>query len=215
MALLPCGFVGELCIGGHGLARGYLRQPELSADRFVPDPFGGPDDRLYRTGDLARWLPDGTIEFIGRRDGQVKIHGHRIETGEIEAAIAAGADAFITGEISEPQAHYAREMGVAFLACGHHATERYGAQAVAGHVAAQLGLTHDAVNSPIAITLGDPAGIGPEIIAKAFREAPDATRGAFVAGDVGTMRQASQALAAPGELAWPVLEIESVAEVAT
>lgn len=89
MALLPTGFVGELCIGGHGLARGYLRQPALSAERFVPDPFGGPDDRLYRTGDLARWLPDGTVEFIGRRDGQVKIHGHRIETGEVEAAILA------------------------------------------------------------------------------------------------------------------------------
>ncbi|MEZ2293483.1 amino acid adenylation domain-containing protein [Variovorax sp. RCC_210] len=87
MALLPTGFIGELCIGGHGLARGYLRQPELSAERFVADPFGGPDDRLYRTGDLARWLPDGTLEFIGRRDGQVKIHGHRIETGEVEAAV--------------------------------------------------------------------------------------------------------------------------------
>jgi dinuclear metal center YbgI/SA1388 family protein len=62
--------------------------------------------------------------------------------GYFEAAIAAGADAFITGEISEPQAHYAREMGVAFLACGHHASERYGAPAVAGHVAAQLGLAH-------------------------------------------------------------------------
>ncbi len=62
--------------------------------------------------------------------------------GYFEAAIAAGADAFITGEISEPQAHYAREMGVAFLACGHHASERYGAPAVAGHVAAQLGLQH-------------------------------------------------------------------------
>lgn len=63
-----------------------------------------------------------------------------------EAAIAAGADAFITGEISEPQAHYARELGVAFLACGHHATERYGAQAVAGHVAAQLGLAHEFID---------------------------------------------------------------------
>jgi dinuclear metal center YbgI/SA1388 family protein len=62
--------------------------------------------------------------------------------GYFEAAIAAGADAFLTGEISEPQAHYAREMGVAFLACGHHATERYGAPAVAGHVAGQLGLEH-------------------------------------------------------------------------
>ena len=63
-----------------------------------------------------------------------------------EAAIAAGADAFLTGEISEPQAHYAREMGVAYLACGHHATERYGAQAVAGHVAAQLGVAHEFID---------------------------------------------------------------------
>jgi dinuclear metal center YbgI/SA1388 family protein len=66
--------------------------------------------------------------------------------GHFEAAIAAGADAFITGEISEPQAHYARETGVAFLACGHHATERYGAPAVAAHVAAQLGLAHEFID---------------------------------------------------------------------
>jgi dinuclear metal center YbgI/SA1388 family protein len=66
--------------------------------------------------------------------------------GYFEAAIAAGADAFITGEISEPQAHYAREMGVAFLACGHHATERYGAPAVAAHVAARLGLAHEFID---------------------------------------------------------------------
>ncbi len=66
--------------------------------------------------------------------------------GHFEAAIAAGADAFITGEISEPQAHYAREMGVAYLACGHHATERYGAPAVAGHIAAQLGLAHEFID---------------------------------------------------------------------
>jgi putative NIF3 family GTP cyclohydrolase 1 type 2 len=68
--------------------------------------------------------------------------------GYFEAAIAAGAQAFVTGEISEPQAHYARECGVSFLACGHHATERYGAPAVAAHVASQLGLDHQFIDIP-------------------------------------------------------------------
>lgn len=83
---VPIGVVGELYIGGAGLARGYLNRPELTAEHFVADPFR-PDDRLYRSGDLARYLPDGTIECLGRADDQIKLRGFRIEVGEIEAAL--------------------------------------------------------------------------------------------------------------------------------
>lgn len=89
---VPVGLPGELYIGGHGLSRGYLRRADLTAEKFIPNPFSGEAGaRLYCTGDRARYMPDGNIEFLGRLDYQVKLRGHRIEPGEIEAAMGEHA----------------------------------------------------------------------------------------------------------------------------
>jgi amino acid adenylation domain-containing protein len=85
---VPIGAVGELHVGGAGVTRGYLNRPELTAERFVPDPFTGDHNvRIYKTGDLVRYLPDGELVYLGRNDSQVKIRGFRIELGEIEARL--------------------------------------------------------------------------------------------------------------------------------
>ena len=90
---VPIGVAGELHIGGDGLARGYLNRPELTEEKFIPNPFSEESgSRLYKTGDLARYLPDGNIEFLGRRDDQVKLRGFRVELGEIEAVLAEHPD---------------------------------------------------------------------------------------------------------------------------
>jgi amino acid adenylation domain-containing protein len=112
---LPPGVTGELCIGGAGVGRGYLGRPRLTAERFVPDPFGTePGARLYRTGDLGRLRPDGTFEFLGRRDEQIKIRGHRIECGEVESVLQRHPSVTSAAVVGRPSRAGDREL-VAFV----------------------------------------------------------------------------------------------------
>jgi natural product biosynthesis luciferase-like monooxygenase protein len=104
------GVSGEILIGGAGVARGYLEQPQLTQERFVSDPFGNSESRLYRTGDLGQWLPDGALAYLGRLDHQVKIRGHRIEPGEIEAALNRHPSVRQSAVVARPDAAGAQQL---------------------------------------------------------------------------------------------------------
>ncbi|WP_157655291.1 non-ribosomal peptide synthetase, partial [Burkholderia ubonensis] len=106
---VPIGVPGEICIAGHGLARGYHKRPDVTAAKFVENPFPG-EQRIYRTGDIGRWLPDGQIQCYGRVDDQVKIRGYRVELGEIEAALTAHEDVVGAAVMLRETAHGVRKL---------------------------------------------------------------------------------------------------------
>ncbi len=117
---VPIGVVGEIYLGGAGVARGYLKQPALTASRFLPDPFRGSSaGRMYRTGDLGRYRPDGNLEFVGRIDDQVKLRGYRVELGDVEAALAQhAAVAQVAALVREDSAGDQRLVAYAVLEAG-------------------------------------------------------------------------------------------------
>jgi aspartate racemase len=124
---VPIGASGELCIGGDGIARGYWRREELTAEKFVADPFGRSSEaKLYKTGDLARWRNDGVVEFLGRKDSQIKLRGFRVEPGEVEAALKQQPNVRDAAVVASEDAHGEKRL-VAYVV-GSTSSEKIFAQ---------------------------------------------------------------------------------------
>ncbi|MFE9577631.1 amino acid adenylation domain-containing protein [Nocardia sp. NPDC006044] len=135
---VPAGIVGELYLGGAGVAPGYHERPELTAERFVPDPFV-PGARMYRTGDAARWRHDGLVDFLGRLDGQVKVNGYRVEIGEIEAVLGALPEVVACAvSLNAPPSGLARLIGYVVTRDGADADEAAIREALAAELPAHM-----------------------------------------------------------------------------
>ena len=144
---VPQGARGELYLAGPHLARGYLGQPGITAERFVADPFGGFGERMYRTGDLARWVPGRGVEYLGRSDRQVKIRGHRVEIGEVEAELGALPGVSAAAAVVRSDGGPTRLVGYVVPA-----TSRPGAD--------EATISPDSVRAALAERLPDHAGAG-------------------------------------------------------
>jgi acyl carrier protein len=165
------GLAGELHIGGEGLARGYHRREELTAERFVPDPFSQrPEARLYRTGDLLRWRADGTLEFLGRIDQQVKLRGFRIELGEVEAVLAQHPEVAAAVAAIREDVPGDRRL-VAYIVPAN--PEAPGAEELRRHLGAHL--PHYMVPSAFVVVEAFPVNANGKLDRKAL-PAPDGTR---------------------------------------
>ncbi|WP_298734178.1 amino acid adenylation domain-containing protein, partial [uncultured Chitinophaga sp.] len=167
--LLPIGVAGEICLGGDGLAKGYLNNPALTAEKFIPDPFR-PGERIYKTGDLGRWTSEGNIEFLGRKDEQVKIRGYRIEPGEIEYCLQTYprvTDAVVTAKTNqagekELAAYLVAKEPLDVAAIKEHLSGRLPSYMLPGHYVQMDALPLNANGKVDKKRLPDPEGISLE-----------------------------------------------------